>query len=1098
MLVLAGWMAAGTPAEAQALTASNTLKPRPKSHVQAPQQKSLVALLAEMEKQHQVSFNYDNELLAPLLVDLAPLETQTQVNEKLRYALAPYQLTFEEVSAGYIIIYPAQAGTARQAALAPASQRAAVDKVVSGKVTSRNGEPLPGVTVLLKGSTIGTTTGVDGSYRLTVPDGGGTLIFSFIGYVTREVAVPASGQLPITLEEDAKALEEVVVVGFGTQKKVNLTGAVSSISSETLTSRPVGQTSAALQGIAPGVTVTQSSGRPGGDGGTIRIRGVGTLGNSNPLVLIDGIEGSINNIDPNLIESISVLKDAASASIYGSRAANGVVLVTTKRAKGNQLGVNYSGYVGFQSPTNLPDMTDAIDHMLLTNEAYVNVGRSPLYPDALIEKYRTEGASNPDLYPNTDWQKEVLTGSGLMQSHFVSLNGGSDKVRLLTSLGYFDQKGIIESSGFKRFTVRNNADVIFSDKFKLKFDLQLVSAVTREPGRGSGQVFHWMNRIPANQLGINSDGTWGEGWNGDNPIAMSRNGGENKNSSPYALLNMSFNYRPVEWLLAELTLAPKYAESVDKVFNRAVQTYKPDGTPSFVAPQKSTLTEESNRALYNNFRGTLTFDKNFADHQVKVMAGASREDYRNDFVSAFRDGFILPDYPVLNTGSADNQKSSGSAAEWALQSFFGRFNYDYKQKYLLEVNGRYDGSSRFAPGNKYGFFPSVSTGWRISEEPFLEPVKNVVNELKFRASWGRLGNQNIGNYPFTSFINIGSYALGKQIVNVAALNTLANTNISWETTEMTDVGLDLTVFSRLSLTADYYIRRTRDILYILDVPLIIGLGAPPQNVGVVDNKGWELGLNYRGEAGDFRYDLGFNLSDVRNKVVDLRGVNRTGLTVNREGSPIGSIFGLEAEGFFQTEGEILEHAKQFGVLKPGDIKYKDQNGDKIINDNDNVVIGSTIPRFNFGSTLNASYKGLSLSLIVQGVGKADGYLYQQGIMPFFLGGTVQEQHKDHWTPENPNATFPRLAFSESNNEKNSSFWLKDASYLRLKNVQLGYSLPATLTQRVGMKNLRLYVNGQNLFTYDNFWDGYDVESPVGTGSHYPQVKVYSFGLDVNF
>ncbi|MGA0557702.1 SusC/RagA family TonB-linked outer membrane protein [Larkinella sp. VNQ87] len=981
-------------------------------------------------------------------------------------------------------------------------QTVVADVTVSGTVSDETGAGLPGVSVVLKGTTRGTTTDSKGFYQLTVPDETAVLVFSFVGYISQEVTVGNRNNIAVKLENDTKSLSEVVVVGYGTQKKVNLTGAVSSVTSEDITRRPVGQTSAALQGLMPGVTVTQRSGRPGGDAGTIRIRGVGTLGGSSPdpLVLIDGIEGSMNSIDPNLIESISVLKDAASASIYGSRAANGVILVTTKRAKANRISVNYNNYIGWQTPTNLPKMANAIDHMLMTNEAYVNVGRAPLYSDDLIQKYRTEGPTNRDLYPDTDWQKEVLTGSGLQQSHFFSINGGSERIRFLTSAGYLDQKGIIENSSFRRYTLRNNTDIQLSKKFSARADLQVVAATTIEPGRGSEEVFHWMNRIPANQIGINSNGTWGDGWNGDNPIAMSRDGGTRKNNSPYVLLNAALVYKPVESLTAEIAYSPKYALSIDKNFNKAVQAYKPDGTLSFLAPAKSSLTETTNRSMYTTLRGTLTFDKVYGDHGVKVLGGFSREDFRNDNTSAFREGFLLPDYQVLNAGASDIQRASGGASEWALQSVFGRINYDYKQKYLLEANARYDGSSRFSKGNKYGFFPSVSAGWRISQEAFMQPLTNVVNELKVRASWGRLGNQNIpgGNYPFMSSLQFGPYTLGKQIVNVVALNTLANADISWETTEMTDIGLDATLFSNLSITADYFSKQTRDILLALDIPAIVGLGAPFQNAGVVDNKGWELGINYRGAIRDFRYDVGFNISDVKNTVVDLRGVNQTGLTVNREGYSIGSLFGLQAEGLFQTADEVAAHAQQFGVIKPGDIKYKDQNGDGIINGDDNVVIGSTIPRFTYGTTLNGYYKGFSLNIVLQGVGKADGLLNEQGIMPFFLGGTVQEQHKDHWTPENPNATFPRLAFSEANNEKNSSFWMRNAAYLRLKNIQLGYSLPTTLTQRAGISNARVFVNGQNLLTWDKFWDGYDVESPVGTGRSYPQVKMVSFGLDVSF
>ncbi|MBD2705735.1 SusC/RagA family TonB-linked outer membrane protein [Spirosoma sp. BT702] len=977
---------------------------------------------------------------------------------------------------------------------------------ISGTVIDEAGAGLPGVSVVVKGTTRGTTTDSKGFYQLNVPNEQAVLVFSFVGYLPQETTVGNRTMIGIKLENDTKSLSEVVVVGYGTQKKVNVTGAVSTISSEDIVRRPVGQTSSALQGMMPGVTVTQRSGRPGGDAGSIRIRGVGTIGNPDPLVLIDNIEGSMNSIDPNLIESITVLKDAASASIYGSRAANGVILVTTKRAKANRISMNYNNYIGWQTPTNLPKMANAIDHMLLTNEAYVNVGRSPLYSDDLIQKYRTLGATNRDLYPDTDWQREVLTGSGLQQSHFFSINGGSEKIRFLTSVGYLDQKGVIENSGFRRYTLRNNTDIQISKKFSARADLQIVAATTTEPGRGgqlgegSEYVFHWMNRIPANQLGINSNGSWGEGWNGDNPIAVARDGGTRKNNSPYAMLNAALVYKPIEGLTAEIAYSPKYALSIDKTFAKMVQTFKPDGTPSFLSPAKSSLTEVSNRSLYTTLRGTLTYEKVFGEHGLKILGGFSREDFRNDNVTGYREGFLLPDYQVLNAGASDIQRASGGASEWALQSAFGRINYDYKQKYLFEANARYDGSSRFAKGRKYGFFPSVSAGWRISQEAFMQPLLGTLNELKFRASWGQLGNQNIqgGNYPFMSSLQFGPYTLGKQIVNVVALNTLANSEISWETTEMTDFGIDATLFSNLSITADYYYKQTRDILLDLDIPAIIGLGKPYQNAGVVENKGWELGLNYKGAIRDFRYDIGFNISDVKNKIVDLRGVNTISLQANREGYPIQSLYGLQAEGLFQTVDEVASHAQQFGVIKPGDIKYKDQNGDGIINGDDNVVLGSTIPRFTYGTTLNAYYKGFSLNVVLQGVGKADGLLNEQGIMPFFLGGTVQEQHKDHWTPENPNATFPRLAFSEANNEKNSSFWLRNAAYLRLKNIQLGYTIPTTLTQRIGINNIRVFANGQNILTFDKFWDGYDVESPVGTGRSYPQVKMYSFGIDVNF
>ncbi|CAM3359232.1 SusC/RagA family TonB-linked outer membrane protein [Zobellia roscoffensis] len=969
---------------------------------------------------------------------------------------------------------------------------------VGGVVKDAMGVPLAGTSVSIKNTSRGTTTDFDGLYSIEV-EPNDILVFSYLGFISQEIPFNGSSSLNVILLEDTSKLEEVVVVAYGTQKKVNLTGALSTISNKEITVRPIGQTSSALQGLSPGVTVVQNSGRPGGDTGTIRIRGIGTLSNSSPLVIIDGVEGSLNDLDPNLIDSISVLKDAASSSIYGSRAANGVVLVTTKRSKSQKLTVNYNHYTGVQTSTNLPNMVDALDHINLTNIAYVNMGREPLYTDELVQGYRTIGDSDIDSYPNTDWQNQVLVGSGIMSNHFLSVSGGGEKTKFQSSFGYFDQEGVIKNSSFERLIFRNNMDVEFSEKFKMQLDLQLSAETTIQPGRGTSEVFHWMNRIPANQPGINSNGSYGEGWNGANPIAFSNIGGQQKRSSyPKIQLNTFFNYKPIEQLIFTLNIAPRFNEYSNDVFYESVDTFQPDDTPAFTSPAITSLTRENSRGIYNNLRGSMKYNDSFKDHDVSLLLGISREDYRNEFTSAFRDGFIFSDYPVLNTGSADNQQNSGSATEWALQSFFGRVNYNYKDRYLLEINGRYDGSSRFSEGNKYGFFPSVSGGWRISEEHFMKPLDGVITQLKLRASWGRLGNQDIGNYPFTSSIAIASYAFDKQIVNTGALNTAANSNISWETTEMTNVGIDLGLFSKLTLTAEFYDKNTHDILYDLDIPLTIGLNRPYQNAGVVNNKGWEIGAIYRDAIGDFNFDININLSDVKNEVISLKGVNRTGLTVSREGSSINSIYGLEAEGFFQTEEEILTHATQFGTVAPGDLKYKDQNNDGIINDDDNVIIGSTIPRYTFGAILNATFKNFDFNMVWQGVGKADGFLYQQGIMPFFNGGTVQEQHKDYWTPENRDASFPRLTISHANNEKNSSFWVKDASYVRLKNLQIGYRLPKVLTNKLGIDNLRLYINGQNLVSIDDFWDGYDVEAPVGRGDVYPQVKVYSFGLNLNF
>lgn len=971
---------------------------------------------------------------------------------------------------------------------------------LSGRVTDESGIPIEGVSVSVKGRASEVATSREGEFSV-LAENGEVIVFRMMGYETQELTYNGQQRMDVIMSSGVTDLDEVVVVGYGTQKRANVTGAVVSVTTEDLASRPFASTSSALQGVAPGVTVTSSSGAPG-SGSAIRVRGIGTLNNSNPLVLIDGVEGDMNTIDPNIIESINVLKDAASSAIYGSRAANGVILVTTKRAKGEGLQVGYNAYTGFQSPTNLPNKVDAIDHMEMINLAHINSGASPLFAEGYIEEYRQNMGADPDQYPNTDWQKEVLRGSGVMHNHNLSISGGGQKFRFLTSAGYLDQQGIIETSRYNRYSIRNNADIIFNDKLSMQVDLQLIKKNTTAPGGGLSEVFLQMNRIPAIQPGRYSNGLYGEGWNGNNPIAFSGEDGGSQIEEHLNLLGrFAVNYTPVEWLNIEVLAQPRFEELYNDNFDKAIQTYQADGSPLFVRPERTTLANRSIRSLYGNYYGYATATQDIGHHEFKLLVGSSLETFNTRNFRAYREGFLFPQYRVLNAGLQDNREATGTASEWALQSFFGRFNYNYDSRYLIEVNARYDGSSRFASGHKYGFFPSVSGGWRVSGENFMQGVSSTVNNLMLRASWGRLGNQNIGTYPFASTLSLSSYTLGGQITPTAALNDMNNELISWETSEMANFGLDLMLLGNLTLSLDWYDKVTSDILLALDIPMSIGLSAPTQNAGKVRNRGWDAVLGYRGEAGDFKYRVDFNISDVKNTVLDLRGVSQSGLLVSREGHPINSLLALRADGYFQSQEEIDAHASQIGVVGPGDIRYVNQNpeDDNLINADDFVIIGSTIPRFTYGLNLNADWKGFTFNAFAQGVGKADGYLHGRAIQPFYSGASAYEQHKDYWDPENPNATFPRLTWGDAgNNYQHSSFWMRSAAYLRLKNIQLGYNLPDKFLSRVKVGQARIYVNGTNLFTVDNFWDGYDVETPVGTGTNYPLVKTYSVGVDLRF
>ena len=990
---------------------------------------------------------------------------------------------------------------------------------VSGEVTDTGGEPLPGVTVTIKGTTQGTVTDLNGNYSIPNIPEGATLVFSYIGMKTQEIVVTNQTLINVEMEVDAIGIEEVVAVGYGTQKKANLTGAVSTVSLPQMEKRTVAQTSLALQGLVPGLTVTQRSGKPGGDNGIISVRGKTTIGNNDVLVLIDGVESNINSIDPKSIESISVLKDAASAAIYGNRAANGVILITTKRAEDGKAYVSYNSYVAKGVATNVPKYVGAVDFMKYISIAKRAVGMTPEYSEEYINEYEAGVARNDPNYPDVDWFDATTTNNGLITNNFITISQGTKAIKSLTQAGYMSQNGITENTNFKRYTLRSNTDYNISPKFAVRSDLALVYTKAKEPSKLS-TGYNWVGRIPANQAAYLPDGRYGPGWQGINPVAYYKDGGIITNTAPSAIANFVATFKPIEDLEIQGQYALNYWEAHNTNWDKRVQLYLNDGTPDPQTQSKSTLTETTNRSLRNMLIGRATYKKSFNDeHNVKAMVGYQQETFWNKWHSGYREVFPFPDYPVLNAGGQENQKSNGSSSDYSLQAIFGRLNYDFKGKYLFEANLRYDGSSRFAKGYRWGLFPSVSGGWRISEEPFWSNLKDVVTNLKLRASWGQLGNQNTlnGYYPAQSTVNLGTnYIFDKNITSGAAITAMANDVISWETTTMTNIALEFNILQKLDFTVEYYYRETDDILLNLNIPLIIGLTAPAQNAGKLENKGWEIAATYNDKFGDFNFSAMFNISDVRNKIIDLKGINETGLTVNREGYPMLSLYGYEADGYivpedYDTDGNY-QGATQIGNFGPGDIKYKDQltldtdgdgvpdTADGVINTSDRVIIGSTIPRYTFGLNLFGEYKGFDINLLFQGVGKADGYVWGHSIGSFYEGGSMPEIGKDYWTPENRDAKFPRLAFNNSNNQQNSSFWVKDAAYLRLKNAQLGYTIPKNIIPKIGISNLRIYVSTDNIFTITKFWKYFDVESPVlsGYGNFYPIMRTTTIGIDLKF
>lgn len=993
---------------------------------------------------------------------------------------------------------------------------------VTGHVKDSTGEPLAGAGVLVKGTTRGAVADLEGHYSIQAAQGD-VLVFSFIGYTPEEIRVGTSMTVDAVLNADA-ILDDIVVVGYGTQRKVNLTGSVSTMGSDAISNRPIVQASTALQGAMAGVTVTTGGGAPGDDGATIRIRGLGTFGGSSasPLVLIDGVEGDLNSVDATQIDKISVLKDAASSAIYGSRAANGVILVTTKRGAKGERSVTYRGYVGVQRPTSLPDLVNAEEYMILSREAAENDGGQSIYTDDYIAHYRENNWLDPDRYPITDWQSRLLNGNGLMHNHNVVLSASSERMRMNTSVGYLDQNGIIKNTGYSRINMRNNINVEILSNLKLRLDMAASYGKRTSMQHQSG-VFNFMNARDPLMLGQWSDGHYAAFTGGTiNILPMIENGeGGTIQRHGYKFTGtMALTWEPFKWLTLEGSVSPRLELNNVHDFITLV-TYYSDayGTVSTSSNASySSLTETSNLYYYGTYQATATAAKKFGSHDLKLMLGTSYETMDQKMLKGYRQEFAYPQYDVLNAGAANEfQQAGGARYAWALLSFFGRLNYNYKERYLFEANLRFDGSSRFAKGHKWGVFPSFSGAWRITEEPWLQSARKTLTELKLRASYGQLGNQNISSdyYPTVQNLTISSIWAGNSLYPIVGLNKLANEDITWETSQMYDVGLDAALWNKINFTADWYYRTTYGILMELDIPQSIGLSAPYQNAGVVRNVGWEIGVGYHDNSGDLSWGVDANLSDVVNTITDMKGTySSSGVIRNQEGSSINSLYGLKCLGMIRTQEQadwMNTHCPQYNIeSKPGDLVYKDINGDNKIDDNDRTIIGSCIPRFTYGLTLQVGWRRLNLSAQFQGVGKADAYLSGYYTQPCQQGGTFRKEHLDRWTPQTPDGRFPRMSYGTDNtlNSKASTFWMGDASYCRLKNLQLSYSLPKSVLRKARIKELMFFANGTNLLTFTRYYQGYDPENQYSSGtdgattgafaSNYPLVKNYTFGVEIKF
>lgn len=987
---------------------------------------------------------------------------------------------------------------------------------VTGTVTTVSGA-IPGAYVVEAGTQNGTITDADGKFSIGVgPDA--TLIVTCLGYVEQQIPVNSRTYINITMEEDVLTMDDVVVVGYGTMKKVNLTGAVSSLAGRELENRPITQATQALQGMQ-GVYVNQAGGQPGADGATIRIRGMGTFNNNDPLVLVDGIEYELNAINPNDIESISVLKDAASSAIYGSRAANGVVLVTTKKGTAGDFRVDYNNYFGMQRATYLPDFVyDPILFMEMRNQAQTNEGKLVVdYPQALIDEYR-EGmkTGDPYIYPVNNWL-DIMYNDAFTMEHNIRFSGGDERYNYSLSVGYGTQEGVLRGTDSDRYTIGLTTSNQINRRLKVGMNVHALYRIVNQPVAGVSNLVEMTYKAQAFYPTYLEDGRYADTFvrtPGHNifrhPLALADEG-ENRSKRMRILGNIHAEYKLPLDIVYNLNVGiTKYDQLTTRfapdIYEYQVKTLAPvrvtyDGVNT--RHTRKTDNNDMNKTVFN----TLTWGKLFGDkHDVKVLAGFSYEDFFESNFWGQREAYLGNELHELNAGSS-NPTVGGTSQKNVLMSYFGRVNYNYDERYLFEANFRYDGSSRFAKGNRWGMFPSFSAGWRLSEEAFMEDVEWLGN-LKIRASWGQLGNERIEMFRYVDLISLDqNYPFNDSVTSGAAVTAYNDPRITWETTTMTNIGLDATLFKgKLDFTFEWFNKRTSDILRTVELPQQVGsLTGPIQNIGTVDNRGLELGLKWRDKIGGFGYEVYGNVSYVKNEITDLKGQTIiSGNHILKEGYPIDAFYMLHSTGIFQSQEEIDNSPFQTSATKPGYLKFEDADGNNQITEDDRKITGGVVPKFTYSFGLNLSYKGFDLTTFFQGVTGVNTYGDRIGATPFWFGcGLPERWVTDSWTPERgTSATLPIVTTYEgalNENFRVNDFWLRDASYLRLKNIQLTYTFPNRFMEKSPFRNLKIFVNAQNLFTFSPMKE-FDPEKNLKDTNFYafPSVKTFTAGINVTF
>jgi TonB-linked SusC/RagA family outer membrane protein len=1046
------------------------------------------------------------------------------------YLLLLNQLLNRSLIAGMLIAVPvlAQAAPEKPGSEPGFSKTFKQEIQITGKVIDEKGLPLPGVSVLIKGTTQGASTDAGGKYSLRVPSTSSTLVFSFTGYNRQEVLVGDRRLINVQLAVSSQSLNDVVVVGYGTQKKATLTGSISEVKGGELTKSPQANLSNSFAGRVSGLIVSNPGGEPGYDGSTISVRGLATTGNNDVLVVVDGIPGQIGGLerlDPNDIESVTVLKDA-SAAIYGNRAANGVILVTTKRGKLGKPTISYSFNQGFSSPTRLPKMADAATYAQIMNEIYYygspTNGANQAYSEEQLQKFRD--GSDPLNYPNTDWEKEVLKKTALQSQHSLSVSGGSEDTKYFLSLGKIDQDGLYKNgvTNYSQYNFRSNVDANITKRFKVSLSLSGREEDRQYPASGGGDIFRSIYRAKPILGAFYPNGLPTTGIENNNPaLQVTDIGGVNKNPRQVfnGILKASYTIPGVEGLSVDGFYSVDKLNNMTKAFYTPYLLYNYDPTSGnynkvvtggTASAASLTETEQSQSMITSNVK--LNYTKQFGLHNVNAFVGYEQsQTHREDFMAS-RINFPSLQTPELSQGgsAATDRDNSGSSYNFTRKSVISRLAYNYAEKYLVEGQLRADGSSTFAPGNQWGYFPSISAGYRISKESWF--TNKVVNDLKLRASYGTLGNDNVGLFQYYENYSFNNYYVlsGPNGVNInpgVDLIKLANPNITWEVAKKLDVGLNAVFLKNFSLELIYFQQHRTDILANRNASLPATSGivnpfgsdplVPSENIGKIDNHGFEGTLGYD-HRGDFSWGASANFTYAKNKIIFID--EAPGLLANQRqtGGPLNTQLLYNTTGIFRTQADLDNNPHVAGA-QLGDLIFEDYNKDgKITPDDQTRSKYGNIPQITYGFNLYGSYKNFDVSLVISGQAQVSQYVLPEAGS---VGNFYSSWADNRWSPTNPNGSFPRVTDRSSSaisgGQYRNDFWLNDASFVRLKNVQLGYNLPTSLISKIKLSGVRFYVSGFNLFTISKVKD-YDPEGNNGSGQFYPQQKIMNLGVNVKF